>query len=480
MASRKTCAAALFAFLALVTGCSGTPAAIGSDPDKEKENLQQGKELFTREWIAGDQRSHAGDGLGPVYNARSCATCHRLGGIGGAGTKETNVSLVTVFVSERIQGGIFGVLPEFAPPPADAPKKVLVGKPGREIELDMPDRDKLAEIHPSLRTQPSFPLHRFGAGSEFAKWKADVFPKDNTEIERGDKQISNRRHWKSIDHSMVTLIESQRNTPALFGAGLIDAIPDQVFVEVAAEQATASRQLSGEALPVKGRVARQKDGRIGRFGWKGNVASLREFTLQACSSELGLEVPGFARATPPWKRDYKAPGIDLTSEQCDKLTRFVASLPKPRVRPPDSPEQADEIERGRKLFTSVGCAACHRPKLGDVDGIYSDLLLHDMGPRLSDSGSYTVLEPEIASQDKSAAEKIRAANEREWRTPPLWGLRDSAPYLHDGRAETIADAVALHAGEGLTAAKAFRSLSQGEREQVELFLQTLAAPPSGP
>jgi CxxC motif-containing protein (DUF1111 family) len=200
-----------------------------------------------------------------------------------------------------------------------------------------------------------------------------------------------------------------------------------------------------------------------------------EFTLQACSSELGLEVPGFARAAPPWKTDYKAPGIDLTREQCDTLTRFVAFLPRPRVRPADSTERAG-AERGRQLFARVGCATCHRPKLGDVDGIYSDLLLHDMGPELSDSGSYTVIE--IASQDKS--KQPRAANELEWRTPPLWGLRDSAPYLHDGRAATIAEAVALHGGEGLAAAGAYTRLTEKEREQVELFLQTLAAPPTGP
>src|SRR5262249_20997910 len=235
-----------------------------------------------------------------------------------------------------------------------------------------------------------------------------------------------------------------------------------------------------EVLPVKGRVARLKDGRAGRFGWKASVASLREFTLQACSSELGLEVPGFARAAPPWKSDYKAPGIDLTREQCDTLTGFVASLPRPGVRPADSTEQAGEIEQGRKLFASTGCAACHRPKLGDVDGIYSDLLLHDMGSELSDSGSYTVIEAEIASKDKSdpkaSAGPGRPANEREWRTPPLWGLRDSAPYLHDGRAGTVADAVALHGGEGRTASEAFRGLSPRERQQVELFLQTLVAP----
>ena len=113
-----------------------------------------------------------------------------------------------------------------------------------------------------------------------------------------------------------------------------------------------------------------------------------------------------------------------------------------------------------------------------MDGIYSDLLLHDMGRPLSDSGAYTVLEPEIASKDKP--KQPRAASELEWRTPPLWGLRDSAPYLHDGRAATVADAVALHGGEGLTAARAYKRLSEKEREQVELFLQTLAAPPTAP
>jgi CxxC motif-containing protein (DUF1111 family) len=467
---------------------TGTPAASEPRPDNDKEALKQGKELFTREWTASDRRSYAGDGLGPVYNAQSCAACHRLGGIGGAGTNETNVSLVTVFVG-AISDGPTLVTGNFVDPSlslADARKKVVAGKPGRQVELEIPSQEELAKIHPALRTQTSFPLHRFGVGPEFAKWKESIFPKDKTEIERLFKQDSNRRHIMSIGSSNLTLIESKRNTPPLFGAGLIDAIPDKVFAEVAADQAKASDDAPQDSdlrrtlveMPVRGRVARLKDGHVGRFGWKASVASLREFTLQACSSELGLEVPGFARAAPPWKSDYKAPGIDLTREQCDTLTRFVASLPKPGVRPPDSPEQAGAIERGRQLFASVGCAVCHRQKLGDVDGIYSDLLLHDMGRELSDSGSYTVLEPEIASKDK--AKQPRPANEREWRTPPLWGLRDSAPYLHDGRAKTVADAVALHGGEGLTAAQAYTRLSAKEREQVELFLQTLVAPPAAP
>jgi CxxC motif-containing protein (DUF1111 family) len=471
-----------------------TSAGTTTEPglDDEKEALEPGQELFTREWIAGDRRSHAGDGLGPVYNAQSCAACHRLGGIGGAGNNETNVSLVTVFVSEKTSGSFEGQLLEHPLPPADAPKKIVTGMLGREVELAMPSPDELAKIHPILSMQPSFPFHRFGAGPEFAQWKASIFtdgdtdfPEDDTETERFKKQDSNRRHCKSTStgSGFLTLIESKRNTPPLFGAGLIDAISDKVLEEVAAEQAQASAgetakfRQEDEVLPVRGRVARLKDGRAGRFGWKAGVASLREFTLQACSSELGLEVPGFARSAPPWKSNYKAPGIDLTAAQCDTLTEFVAALPSPGARPADSTEQADAIERGRELFASVGCAVCHRPNLGGVEGIYSDLLLHNMGHELSDSGSYTVLEPEITSKDKPR--QPRAANELEWRTPPLWGLCDSAPYLHDGRAATIAIAVALHGGEGRSAAQEYKRLPEKERKEVELFLKSLIAPTTG-
>jgi CxxC motif-containing protein (DUF1111 family) len=466
-----------------VVTSSGSRTATGPGQDNDKEVLERGKELFTREWIASDRRSHAGDGLGPVYNAQSCAACHRLGGIGGAGNNETNVSLVTVFVSEKMEGGLEGVLPEHPLPPADARKKTFKDPSGREVEPEMPSQDELAKIHPVLRTQPSFPLHRFGVGPEFAQWKESIFPKDKTETELFDNPGSHRRCSELTRSGRLTLIESKRHTPSLFGAGLIDAIPDKVLEDVAAVQAKASVGASpefrrgDEVLPVRGRVARLKDGRAGRFGWKATVANLREFTLQACSSELGLEVPGFARAVPPWKSDDKASGIDLTSAQCDALTAFVASLPSPNVRPADSTEQAGAIERGRELFASVGCAVCHTPKLGVVEGIYSDLLLDNMGHELSDSGSYTVLEPEIASKDKP--KQPRAANELEWRTPPLWGMRDSAPYLHDGRAATVADAVALHGGEGRSAAQEYERLSENEREQVELFLKTLAAPTTG-
>jgi len=120
------------------------------------------------------------------------------------------------------------------------------------------------------------------------------------------------------------------------------------------------------------------------------------------------------------------------------------------------------------MFEAAGCATCHRPKLADVGGIYSDLLLHDMGPALSDSGSYYGI-----SQPDSSNEGV---TRREWRTPPLWGFRDSGPYLHDGRAKNLEEAVAFHGGEGEDSAKKFFKRLPDERLRVQAFLRSLVPP----
>jgi CxxC motif-containing protein (DUF1111 family) len=189
---------------------------------------------------------------------------------------------------------------------------------------------------------------------------------------------------------------------------------------------------------------------------------------------------------PPWNPGYKAPGLDLSSDQCDALIKFIASLPPPRRKRPETEQHAAEIAAGQLLFERTGCAICHQPKLGEVIGIYSDLLLHDMGDTLSDNGQYgtTILAREddgehlelpVMGASKQKRPKFGASSS-EWRTPPLWGLQDSAPYLHDGRAGTINAAVAFHGGEGSDSAKGFQRLSVRERHQIELFLQSLGAP----
>ena len=142
----------------------------------------------------------------------------------------------------------------------------------------------------------------------------------------------------------------------------------------------------------------------------------------------------------------------MDEDECDALTAYVRSLPAPVARAPADAKDEAATRAGEATFRSIGCADCHLPKLGDVEGIYSDLLLHDMGPRLGDSGVYGVFErgaeggrsPRLAEGPPG---RDAPATPQEWRTPPLWGLRDSGPYLHDGRAETIDQAITLHGGQ---------------------------------
>ena len=150
---------------------------------------------------------------------------------------------------------------------------------------------------------------------------------------------------------------------------------------------------------VAGRISRLKDKRIGRFGWKAQTASLEDFVLTACAVELGLEVPGRHQGGLPQKPDAQAKGVDLASEECNSLTSYIRELPRPSERTPATANEAQEIAAGRELFATIGCATCHTPKLGNVNGIYSDLLLHDLGPQLGDTGQYGVFDPSSSDDE---------------------------------------------------------------------------------
>jgi CxxC motif-containing protein (DUF1111 family) len=187
----------------------------------------------------------------------------------------------------------------------------------------------------------------------------------------------------------------------------------------------------------------------------------------------------------------------------------VRSIPKPIARASAIEAESKTIAAGKASFESIGCAACHTPKLGEVDGIYSDLLLHQMGPELGDVGAYEVFDPNSSEPDfndsespgdavtpapgvvlvtpvavagtmgtnpQAAKKPTGPANRFEWRTPPLWGVRDSGPYLHDGRAATLDQAIAFHNGEAAATAQRYFGLKPEERQQVQAFLKSLVAP----
>lgn len=298
-------------------------------------------------------------------------------------------------------------------------------------------------------------------------------------------------------HGEFFLTTSQRNPTALFGTGLIDGIPDKILETAAAQKFSKFPEISG-------RVSRLADGRIGRFGWKSQKATLHDFTMTACAVELGLHVPEHSQSALPYQTEKGPQGFDLNEVECLALVSYLKKLPAPVERKPAQSNAAEYIAEGQKLFDTVGCAACHIPNLGDVAGMYSDLLLHDMGPEMGDNGQYGVFIPDSPGDNPETEfpaltaatgtpgmpfqfrggelgkvpAKMIGATELEWRTPPLWGLRDSAPYLHDGRAKSIEQAIAFHGGEASRSTQLFFKLTHTERQKLVAFLKTLVAPTS--
>lgn len=388
--------------------------------------VEAGRTLFDHEWQPDDPMT-GGDGLGPVFNAKSCVACHRQGAPGGGGPNEHNVIAFTVQDDQTGAVKRTGTLHLAA--------------------VDPEFREKFTDVHPDLHSE--LPVFEDSVKLDLSQLPEILRP--GARLPRG-----------------VTL--SQRNTPAIFGARLIEEIPDKVIEAEARRQRLKWAFLSSETeeAPV-GRVSYLGGGKVAHFGWKGQTATLGDFVQGACANELGLSNPAAAQPTSLARSDYTGTGTDLTKTQCDQITVFCASLERPIEIVPDNSLQAEGALKGRELFESVGCANCHTPDIGSVEGIFSDLLMHRMGRDLTGGGYYGA--PPIPVPDAPDA-----PHPSEWRTPPLWGVADSAPYLHDGRAATLREAIQLHGGQGLKSARAFDQLNEFEKSQLILFLKTLRAP----
>ena len=220
-----------------------------------KEQVENGKKLFLKRWKEMDEMAASGDGLGPVYNARSCAECYGMVRPGGAGGNDHNVALLTI----------------------STPSISKHERPGFVKRMDAIDPALTAGFS-SVR--PSVTLHKFGNNPDYGDWRLGIVKLVNrNEIEyatdRSIKQLfaegkkKNAALTKDIRRSdLKHLAIAQRNTPALFGAGLIDTIPNEAITALADSQAKANGG-------IKGKIAIASDGQIGKFGWRGHTATLR-------------------------------------------------------------------------------------------------------------------------------------------------------------------------------------------------------------
>ena len=334
--------------------------------------------------------------------------------------------------------------------------------------------------HPGFADGRTIVLHRFSTRPEaYARFLANLLGLESRDRGGSVDQAAvakkvffepRLRPIESLKIDDVTLKISQRNTTPLFGLGLIDAIPREVMENVALQQAS-------EGSGVHGRF-------IGRFGWRGQIMDLSGFNRGACATELGLAVSTQPETADPsaTRKESAAAKLDLTDRQCDDMTVFVATLPAPRRLKGSDPTEKRAIGEGQRHFMSVGCAACHSPTLGDVKGIYSDLLVHSMGEGLADPSPApsAPLGNVVASYYSESGWVFQTEANRpylqQWKTPPLWGLRDSGPYLHDGRADTVEKAITAHGGEALHSITRYQALSNDAQANLLTFLSTLAAP----
>jgi CxxC motif-containing protein (DUF1111 family) len=263
-------------------------------------------------------------------------------------------------------------------------------------------------------------------------------------------------------------VEARRITTPLFGAGLIEAIPDAAILFNA-----VTRKPDG----ITGRPSRVIDvatgrERIGRFGWKAQQATLLAFAGDAYLNEMGITSRLFPTENPPNGNEALLAQYDTVPDpedqvdpttgkaDIDKFADFMRLLAPPPRLPLSQAGKAGSI-----LFATVGCAACHTPAMQTGSNaipalsrklvqLYSDLLLHDMGTLGDGIAQGTALPGEM-------------------KTAPLWGLRSRGPFLHDGRAATVGAAILMHDGEALPARTRFNGLPAGEQQQLLEFLNSI-------
>ena len=349
--------------------------------------FDEGKDEFTEE-------ESAADGLGPVFNGKSCSECHSGPAVGGdSNITETRFGTIT------------------------------------NNQFD--------------------PLTQFGGSLIQSQGIGPISASCNISGETVPSQ--------------ATIIAKRKTTP-LFGLGLVDNVPDRVFLGIAELQRRLTPQIAGRPNLVTDVFTNRLA--VGKFGWKGQNPSLKQFAADAYLNEMGITSEAFPNENCPQGNCALLTTCDLVHDPeddgsgVDGFTDFMTLL-----GPPPRGPITRQVLAGELVFLKAGCIGCHLPVLetgrssiAALDRVkffpFSDFLLHDMGS-LGDG----------IAQGR--------ANGREMRTAPLWGLRVRTTFLHDGRATSVTAAILAHDGQGERAKQRFNALTPNEVNNLLAFLNSL-------
>lgn len=442
---------------ASVDNTNAFSASSGNIPFERELDFKIGNAVFRKFWVSAPSSTKTSDGLGPLFNARSCQGCHLKDGRGHppdpAYPDDDAVSLLM-----RLS----------VPPSTDAEKALLASHKTNVI----PDPTYGGQLQPFSIQGLDAEGH---AHITYADEKVTLGDGTVVTLRKPSYEIRNLAYGPLAPNVMM----SPRVAPPMIGLGLLELVPEKDVTALADENDANGDGISGR--PSRVWSLRDNAVALGRFGWKAGAPTIEQQSADAFANDIGIGSTLIKHAagdcTPAEKACLAAPdGAPKTApgvEIADDLFRLVVSYSSNLAVPPRRNAADPQVLEGERMFHEAGCASCHHPsfKTGTSDREphlsnqtiwpYTDLLLHDLGEGLSDNRPDGV------------------ASGSEWRTPPLWGIgltktvNGHTYFLHDGRARNIEEAILWHGGEAQSARDAYSKLSKKDRDALVAFVNSL-------
>jgi CxxC motif-containing protein (DUF1111 family) len=404
---------------------------------RERRVFEVGDSFFTQNWVTARASTEARDGLGPLLNAQACASCHVGDGRGRPPQSPEDPErglLVRLSLAGETAWG------------APVPDPVYGDQLQDRAISGVPAEGTVIITHEEVAGS-------YGDGTTYT-------------LSQPRYQLTDLAYGP-----IEAALTSPRVAPQVVGMGLLEAVPEAAVLDLADPDDADGDGVSGRPNYVA--TGPGEPERLGRFGWKANVATVRDQVAGAFAGDIGItsdEHPEENCPTPAAACRAAPTGgsPEIPADRMDDMEFYSRTLAVPARRRVDEPE----VERGAEVFAAIGCTACHTPTLltgdhpvsqlsGQEIHPYTDLLLHDMGPGLADG------RPDFL------------ATGSEWRTPPLWGIglvetvNGHSLFLHDGRARSLEEAVLWHGGEAAGAQGRFVALDAADRAAVIAFLESL-------
>lgn len=406
----------------------------------EVDRFVIGNSFNRNSWVIAPSSTAARDGLGPLFNASSCASCHSLDGKGSP--LQTDGITLSQSLLFRLS---------------------LMGTGAHGEPLDSPNYGG--------QFQPKAIPNVLAEGDVSVAYEsiAGQYPDGEAYMLRKPTYTFSGLNYGAMNNTLV----SPRLAPAMMGLGLLEAVSEQTILANADVEDTNKDGISGRPNYVWDEKKQKRV--LGRFGWKANQPTIEQQVAGAFNGDIGITSSIFPKEglTASQKEKYGnlpnggIPEIDETTLQ--NVVFYIKALAVPARR---NWKETDILE-GKQLFVKSNCSACHLTKMqtstydspkyisNQVIHPYTDLLLHDMGNDLADN------RPDFE------------ASGSEWRTPALWGLglqkvvSKHTYMLHDGRARTVEEAILWHGGEAVNSKNAFMKLSKTERSKLLKFIDSL-------